>query len=219
MGKLSDYRMSAHYIFFDGNKPPPLVSSTVIGHPAVNNFKKGIRRDPMKDDHRFEQWNLHTKATARAQGMGDIFDKTYKPVRPEDQALFIEKQHYMYSVFVDRIQTDTGKEVVRLHQATSDAHKIYADLVEHYTKSTAAVLDASKILSFLTNHKLGKDAWSGTTTQFIAYWIEQVHLYNSLTEPLPPLQDELKINELCAAQLQNHTNMAIYLGHGATYYT
>ena len=125
--------------------------------------------------------------------MGDVVDKKYVPVRPEDQALFAEKQHYMYSVFVDKLQTDKGKEIVRLHQANSDAQKNYADLVEHYTKSTAAVLDASKILSFLTNHKLGKDAWSGTSTQFIAYWVEQVRLYNSLTEPRPPLQDELKM--------------------------
>ncbi len=71
--------------------------------------------------------------------------------------------------------------------------------------------------------------WSGTTTQSIAYWIEQVCLYNSLTEPLPPLQIELKmellqnvvfhINEFLAVQLQNHTSMAIYPGQGATYYT
>ena len=229
------YRMSSHYVFFDGNRPPPPpVSSIVLGIEAVNIFKKGIRRDPnvftvLKEDRRFEQCHLHTKATARAQDMGDVLDKTYIPVRPEDQALFAEKQHYMYSVFVDKLQTDKGKEIVRLHQATSDAQKIYADLVEHYTKSTAAVLDASKILSFLTNHKLGKDSWSGTTTQFIAYWVEQVRLYNSLTDPRPPLQDELKmellqnavfhVDELRAVQLQNHTNMAIYPGQGATYYT
>ncbi len=60
----------------------------------------------------------------------------------------------MCSVLVDKIQAVEGKEIVRLHQATSDAQKIYADLVEHYTTSTAAVLDASKILLFLTNHKL-----------------------------------------------------------------
>ncbi len=41
----------------------------------------------------------------------------------------------MYSVFVDILQTFKGKEVVRRHQATSDAQKIYADFVEHYTPS------------------------------------------------------------------------------------
>ena len=122
--KFTTYRMSSHYIFFDGNRPPPPpVTSTVAGHDSVNIFRKGIRRDPsvfttLKEDRRFEQWNLHTRATARAQDMGDVLDKTYNPVRPEEQALFDEKQHYMFSVFVDKLQTDKGKEIVRLHQAT-----------------------------------------------------------------------------------------------------
>ncbi len=114
--QFSDYCRNAHHIFFDCNKPPPPFSSAIIGHPAVNNFKKEIIRDPtvvttLKDNHRLEQWNLlHTKATARAQDIGDILDKTYKPLRPEDQALFI-KNNYMYSVFVDKLQIDKGRRL------------------------------------------------------------------------------------------------------------
>ncbi len=88
--KFSAYHMSALYIFLEGNwAPTPPVKSMVIGHPAVNNFKNGIRRDPtvsttLKDNHRFEQWNLHRKATAHAQDMGDILDKNYTIVQPKD---------------------------------------------------------------------------------------------------------------------------------------
>ncbi len=89
--------------------------------------------------------------------MGYILDKNCTPVRPKDQALFVEKHQNMQSIFVDEVQTHKGKEIVRLQQATNDAQKIDADLVEHYNKSTAAVLDDSKILSFLTDHKLGKE--------------------------------------------------------------
>jgi hypothetical protein len=106
---------------FDTYRVGPSFNGTIFGSPSVNNpgtpaassthardavadFKRGIKRDPLqfpilKDDKQWDGWNHSHNDQARAQGVEDVMNSTYKPTTTEDKALFVVKQTYMFAVF------------------------------------------------------------------------------------------------------------------------
>jgi hypothetical protein len=97
----------------------PAASSATHARDAVADFKKGIKRDPsqfpiLKDEKQWDGWNRSHNAQARAQGVEDVMNSTYKPsTTTEDKALFAVKQTYMFAVFEMTLMTDQGKAYVR----------------------------------------------------------------------------------------------------------
>ena len=92
----------------------------------VRDFKRGIKRDPslfpvLKDAKQWDPWYIETKAQARAQDVEEVLDDTYVPSKPEDKAVFDQKQKYMYNVFTKTLLTDKGKSLVRDHEKDYDA--------------------------------------------------------------------------------------------------
>ncbi|HEY9711418.1 MAG TPA: hypothetical protein V6D48_24640 [Oculatellaceae cyanobacterium] len=134
----------------------------------------------MKDDASWDNWNQGTKAQANAQDVADVLDPLYKPSTPEEIALFLEKQKFMYAVFEKTLQTDKGKALVRHYQTSFDAQKIYKELSEYAMKSTKAAMDASTLLSYITTTNLADGKWRGTTHAFILHWQDQVRKYHDL---------------------------------------
>ena len=60
---------------------------------TADEFKKGIKRDitaftTFKDKKSWNQWYRSSTAIADAQGLGNVLNPSYKPVTPEEQALF-----------------------------------------------------------------------------------------------------------------------------------
>ena len=53
----------------------------------------------------------------------------------------------MYAVFEKTLLTDKGKALVRKHQHSFDAQKIYDELSEYAKKSTKATMDAASLLT------------------------------------------------------------------------
>jgi hypothetical protein len=100
------------------NPGTPAASST-HARDAVADFKRGIKRNPsqfpiLKDDKQWDGWNCsHHNAQARAQGVDDVMNSTYKPSTTEVKALFEVKQTYMFAVFEKTLLTDQGKAYVR----------------------------------------------------------------------------------------------------------
>lgn len=45
--------------------------------------------------------------------------------------LFEAKQIYLISVFVDKLVSSNGQEIVSLYESTSNTQKLFCDLVEH----------------------------------------------------------------------------------------
>ena len=77
---------------------------------------KGVRRDPtlfptLTRDSMFDQWKMMTKAIANAQGVGEVLTD-YQPALGEDLDEFVQKNIYMFSVFIVTLKTDKGKEPV-----------------------------------------------------------------------------------------------------------
>jgi hypothetical protein len=169
-------------------------------NPLLTEYRKTIRRDPaqfkpLNDKRHWATWHLQFVATARAQDLQDVLDPLYVPRTPDEKAVFLAKQEYLYAVFVQNLLTDEGKTYVRSHARDSNAQAIFKDLLDHHTKSTHSQLTASSIMQFLTSFKLGVHPWKGkTTVSFIAYFVEQLRLYDDLcyatAEPL--LSDNFK---------------------------
>ncbi len=110
-------------------------SSGRNNHPrdAVADFKRGIKRDiglfsTLKQDKQWDVWQRATIAQARAQDLSEVLDGNYVPVIPTDQALFREKQKYMYAVFERTLLSDKGKALVREHIDGFNAQHVYSEL-------------------------------------------------------------------------------------------
>ena len=86
----------------------------------------------------------------------------------------------MYAVFEKTLLTDKGKALVRQHQHSFDAQKIYKELSAYATQSTKASMNASSLLLYITSTNLGDGKWKGTTHTFILHWQEQVQKYHDL---------------------------------------
>jgi hypothetical protein len=183
--------MSDSYMYFnnsDGSSTiPASAPAKTQAKPSLELFRRTIRRDPSQfkpftDKRHWATWHLHFVATARAQDLQDILDPNYVPRTADDKAVFQAKQEYLYSVFVTVLLTDEGKALVRTRYKTSDAQGIFAGLCDHYTKSTHSELVAGQIMQFLTTFRLGRQSWKGkTAVSFIAYYVEQLRLYDELT--------------------------------------
>ena len=203
------YRCSGNFLVFNNTTiPQPLVQSPNRYTPA-DSFQRSIKIDPaaykpLESDKDWDSFNRHTTAVARIHKTDDVLDAKYVPHSPDEIALFERKQSFMFYVFVDNLLTNTGKNLVRKYQDTYDAQSIYVELTEHCTKSIAATLDASDLLTWITTKKLNKEDWPGKHYSFILYWIEQVRKHNEIS------QDKLQESQL-RILLENSLHATPYL--------
>ena len=170
--------------------PPPAQSMPPTARPPpvidlVRDFKRGIKRDPsqfsiFKDDATWDNWNRSTIAQARTQDIEDVLKPSFIPVTIEDIQLFEEKQKFMYAVFEKTLLTDKGKALVRQHQQSFNAQRIYKELSDYAVHSTKAAMIASTMLSYITSATLGDGKWKGSTHSFILHWQDQIRKYCDL---------------------------------------
>jgi hypothetical protein len=117
---------------------PSITSTSPRTQDPIADFKKGIKRDAtlftlVKDGMQWDTWQQNTLAQACAQGIKDALDVNYSQSSPEEQALFLEKQKYMYAAFVQMLLTDQGKVLVQQYESSSDAQGVFKALHEHAT--------------------------------------------------------------------------------------
>ena len=115
--EFDKFRISSDYLTIDYSQPT--APSTAMN--PVREFKCGIKCDitqfiALKDDAAWDSWNRATIAQARAQDVQEILNSKYKPSNKQEQALFNEKQKYMYAVFEKNLLTDHGKALVHQYQ-------------------------------------------------------------------------------------------------------
>jgi hypothetical protein len=154
-----------------------------------NDFKKGIKQDvsaypTLKDEKQWDNWIRSLKSFVHAHNIYHVIDANYTPKTAEEIDFFEFKQKFMYAVFQQTVLTDQGKALVCAHEADFDACAVYLALADYASVSTKSSLEASRILSYITNTKLGDGTWKNTTQPFILHWLEQLHIYKTLV----PLQ-------------------------------
>ena len=190
---IKRYLMSSEYMYFNNSNRTSTVPGPAPGvvkpNSSIEAFKKSMKREPSQfktfsDKRYWATWHLQFVATAQAQDLDEITDASYVPSTQEEKDLFNLKQKYLFSVFTTVLQTNEGKALVRNQQQlrTFDAQSIFAELTKYHTNSTQSELTSNEIMQFITTFRLGKQAWKGkTAVSFIAYFVEQLRLYDELT--------------------------------------
>jgi len=87
--------------------------------------------------------------------------------------LGLKQSRFTFFLFFDNFVSSKFEELVSLYESTSNAQKLFCDLVEHFTRSTNADIQATEILKFLADCKLGEDPLKHSTSEYIAFWVEQ----------------------------------------------
>ena len=98
----------------------------------------------------------------------------------------------MYSIFAKILQTDKGKALVIEHEDDYDVQAIHKELFDLAWRSTTASVDASELLSYITNSRLGTGLWKGSTESFIIHWQNQIRTYEKLVEIKDCFSDSVK---------------------------
>ena len=144
--------------------------TTSESQTALNNFKKGTKRDAsvypiFKNDKYYDTFQRSFLANLKAQGLYDVADPDHDPESGDiyEQELFKGKQSFVYSVLVTSLQTEKGRELVK--EFEGDARSIILKLHHYHTKSNVAQHDIITLTTEITNLTLN-DSWKGTVRQF-----------------------------------------------------
>ena len=152
--------------------------------------------DVLKDERYYDNWQRSFIAQARAHDIEQVLDPSYTPDNDREAKLFKRKQQFAYTVLDATLKTDMGKTIVRKHQYTGDAQRVWYEFTNYMKQSTRAKYSASKLLSWLTSTKYDKN-WKGSASSFILYWVNQALQYDAfVTDPVNYLSDYQKQNFL-----------------------
>ena len=182
---------------------------------ALNNFKKGTKRDAsvypiFKNDKYYDTFQRAFLANLKAQGLYDVADPEHDPEHGDiyEQELFKGKQSFVYSVLVTSLQTEKGRELVK--EFEGDARSIILKLHHYHTKSNVAQHDIITLTTDITNLTLN-DSWKGTVRQFLSHFKEKLRLLDSLVPVSDQLPETTRITFLQRAVQQNHDLRQIHV--------
>ena len=182
---------------------------------ALNNFKKGTKRDasvyPIFKNHKYyDTFQRSFLANLKAQGLFDVADPDHDPENGDmyEKELFKGKQSFVYSVLVNSLQTEKGKELVK--EFEGDARSIILKLHHYHTKSNVAQHDIITLTTDITNLTLN-DSWKGTVRQFLSHFKEKLRLFDSIVPVSDQLPETTRITFLQRAVQQNHDLRQIHV--------
>jgi len=115
----------------------------------------------------------------RAHGVAELLNPTYAPDPRDPQAVaeFQEKQNSMYFVLSEKVQTATGKRLVKREEYTANAQAVLYSLMQEGRNSTKAILTGRDLFNKIvtsTFNPSGKE----TAIEYIATWEQWVETYN-----------------------------------------
>ena len=182
---------------------------------ALNNFKKGTKRDAsvypiFKNDKYYDTFQRSFLANLKAQDLYDVADPDHDPESGDiyEQELFKGKQSFVYSVLVTSLQTEKGRELVK--EFEGDARSIILKLHHYHTKSNVAQHDIITLTTEIPNLTLN-DSWKGTVRQFLSHFKEKLRLLDSLVPVSDQLPETTRLTFLQRAVQQNHDLRQIHV--------
>ena len=209
---LSHHEPSKFKTSFQGEFKHPTTSESKT---ALNNFKKGTKRDAsvypiFKNDKYYDTFQRSFLANLKAQGLYDVADPDHDPESGDiyEQELFKGKQSFVYSVLVTFLQTEKGRELVK--EFEGDARSIILKLHHYRTKSNVAQHDFITLTTEITNLTLN-DSWKGTVRQFLSHFKEKLRLLDSLVPVSVQLPETTRLTFLQRAVQQNHDLRQIHV--------
>ena len=182
---------------------------------ALNNFKKGTKRDAsvypiFKNDKYYDTFQRSFLANLKAQGLYDVAVPDHDPDSGDiyEHELFQQKQSFVYSVLVTSLQREKGRELVK--EFEGDARSIILTLHHYHTKSNVAPHVIITLTTDITNLTLN-DSWKGTVRQFLSHFKEKLRLLDSLVPVSDQLPETTRITFLQRAVQQNQDLRQIHV--------
>ena len=189
--------------------------TTSESQTALNNFKKGTKRDAsvypiFKNDKYYDTFQRSFLANLRVQGLYDGADPDHDPESGDiyEKELFKGKQSFVYSVLVTSLQTEKGRELVK--EFEGDARSIILKLHHYHTKSNVAQHDIITLTTEITNLTLN-DSWKGTVRQFFSHFKEKLRLLDSIVPVSDQLPEVARLTFLQRAVQQIHDLRQIHV--------
>ena len=189
--------------------------TTSESQTALNNFKKGTKRDAsvypiFKNDKYYDTFQRSFLANLKAQGLYDVADPDHDPESGDinEQELFKGKQSFVYSVLVTSLQTEKGRELVK--EFEGDARSIILKLHHYHTKSNVAQHDIITLTTEITNLTLN-DNGKGTVREFLSHFKEKLRLLDSLVPASDQLPETTRLTFLQRAAKKNHDLRQIHV--------
>ena len=190
--------------------------TTSESQTALNNFKKGTKRDAsvypiFKNDKYYDTFQGSFLANLKAQSLYDVADPDHDRESGDiyEQELFKGKQSFVYSVLVTSLQTENGRELVK--EFEGDARSIILKLHHYHTKSNVAQHDIITLTTEITNLTLN-DSWKGTVRQFLSHFKEKLRLLDNLVPVSDQLPETTRLTFLQRAVQQDHDLRQIHVG-------
>jgi hypothetical protein len=98
----------------------------------------------------------------------------------------------MYSILIDRLQTETAQSILKDHEIDKDAQKMLDEVITYYEKSSMAKNRASVLFGQITSMKIHITRWNGTMRNFILHWVDKVREYHRLSGPSNVISESMK---------------------------
>jgi hypothetical protein len=139
---------------------------------SVNTFIKSIKRSiddypGFNDGKHWFNWHRRIRTKAAAHGCDKVLDRAYVP-GPDTEDLFYEQQKFMYDVFVEKVTTQRGRQIVRQFESSLDAQQVWATLCDEYASRVHAHISGATVEAELMAMRCDS-TWTSCAT-FLTTW-------------------------------------------------
>ena len=111
---------------------------------------------------------------------------------------YVNKKHFMYSVFNKVLQSDMGKTIVRKYAPTLDAQSVWKDFETHMSTSAKGLNEWCRLHAYVSTAVYDR-SWKGTTEQFVLHFHEQFRQLDELTPVTEQLHHSVRLTLLQTA--------------------
>ena len=175
----------------------------------------------LQSDEQYPTWRNNVQATLFAHQLQIVLAMDFVPRNQQEHDSFWSINYWVYMVLTHTVKTVDGKGIVYAHRFTYDAREVLQQLHAHYTVSTAGVINAQRIMEWLTTAKLDSQ-WTKPYTDWLLMWERRADTYNEHCDPSNVLGDMLlkqllqrSVNHIPAfRQIMNDEHQSIVRGHG-----
>jgi hypothetical protein len=120
----------------NNNDNKPIITPNNDDDIKFQSFLKTGKRDKkdydiLKDERYYDNWQRSFIAQARAHDIEQVLDPLYTPENDRELKLFRRKQQFAYTVLDATLKTDMGKTIVRKHQYTGDAQRVWYEFTAY----------------------------------------------------------------------------------------
>ena len=176
---------------------------------AIENFGKGVRRDissypTLKDSKNWRSWLEAVRTTAHTQQIDEVFDPDYTPNNEKDKQLFNLKQSFGFSVLKAKVQTLSGKTIVRKFEIAHDCQGAIRELINSREHGLTGTLNLEEAEDKIKELKL-ENKYNKPLESFLSY-------FEQLVMDVDALRDGVKVSDVDKIRwlrdtIRSHTEM------------